>query len=565
MKSQRLLVQDSLAIALVVLLSAALYVPFLGFYSDDWTFLWYVLGDPRRQSLGEMLWRTFSLTDSIMTRPVHALYAGILLAVFGAQPLGHHVVNSSVIAASAVLFYLVLREIGQDRLTALAAALLFGLLPHYATDRFWFVTIQVALSAAAYFISLLADLKATGRPAGRRWPLRMVSVVALLTSVMSYEIFMPLIVLNPVVVWFCHRRHGTAEWRSILPFAVVQLAIVIACGVFKAIYTARMVEATAIDHVVWFGKLLAIAFYTLVFGDFGLRLPLVLWDIVARQDVAPVVGAGLLAGMVVLVYLRRAARETGAMLADRVAHARRIAAGALLVIAGYSIFFVTFTAGISTTGINNRTSMAAVIGIALGIVGVLGWAVTWFPPTWRVSIFTAAVATLCASGFIIVNTLGLYWGAAAARQRVVLAAVKRDVPTLPSGSTLLLDGLCPYVGPAPVFDSWWDISAALRLVYRDDSLAGDIVKPSLEITEEGIYTHIWDKRIGPYRYQTLLVYNLQRSHVQRLPGPLAAREYFAAFDPDRDSSCRPSREGDGERLFVPGARRIGFPPLSASE
>lgn len=563
MSPPRAIVQDSVFIALLVLFSAALYVPFLGFYSDDWSFLWYALGEER--SLGETLWRTYSLTDSIMTRPAHALYAGVLLAVFGDQPFGHHVVNSVVISASAVLVYHVLRELGQDRLTALAAALLFGLLPHYATDRFWFVTFQVPLSAATYFIALLADLQAARRPAGTRWPLRVISLVALATSVMSYEIFMPLFFLNPVVVWFRHRRHGTADWRTILPFALVQFAVVIACGVFKALYTARLVEATATDHIVWFGKLLASAFYTLVFGDFGLRLPLVLWDIVARQSVAPVIGAGLIAGLVVLVYLRRVAREAGAVLADRAVHAWQIAAGLLLVIAGYSIFLLTFTAAISTTGVNNRTAMAAVMGVALGIVGVIGWIATWLPSAWRVGAFTATVAALCASGFIIINVVGLYWGAAAAQQRVVLAGLRRDVPTLPAGSTLLVDGLCPYVGPAPAFDSWWDISAALRLAYGDDSLAGDVVKPSLEIAEEGIYTHIWDKRIGPYRYDTLLVYNLQRRHVQSLSGPFAAREYFAAFNPTRDSGCRPSREGEGERIFVPGARRISYPPRPDSD
>lgn len=554
---------DSVVVALAVLGSAVLYLPYLGFYSDDWSFLWYVgMGGPE-PGLGDIYSRTMFLTDSIMTRPAHALYAATLLALFGDQPLGHHAVNTAVLALSGALFYLLLRELGQWRLPALAAALLYVLLPHYMTDRFWFVTFQVPLSAATYFLSLLADLRAAARPAGQRTPLRILSMIALVTSVLSYEIFMPLFFLNPLIVWHRMRGHGPQRrirWPELAAFALLQGALLIAAGAFKAAYTARLVSATLADHVTWFAKLLAEGFYTLLLGDFGLRLPLLLWDIAIRHDVAAVLVAGLACGVLIFLYLRSVARAPDGELPSRAISLRQIGAGALIFPAGYSIFFVTFTAGIATTGMNNRTAMAAAMGIAVAATGALGWLAGGVPAAWRVKLFAAATAALCAIGFTLINTTGLYWGAAAATQRKVLAGLRQDVPTLPPGTALLLDGVCPYVGPAPVFETWWDFSSALRLVYNDNSLVGDVVKPGIEIAAEGIYTRMYGKRIGPYRYETLYVYDARGHRLQRLAAAHAARSYFAPGNAPPGRGCRASREGEGERLFVPGARRIGFPP-----
>ena len=45
---------------------------------------------------------------------------------------------------------------------------------------------------------------------------------------------------------------------------------------------------------------------------------------------------------------------------------------------------------------------------------------------------------------------------ATAEQRV-LASTQQRFPAMPPNSTLLLDGVCPYAGPAVVFEANWDL------------------------------------------------------------------------------------------------------------
>ena len=93
-------------------------------------------------------------------RPVQFLYLAALYKAFGTDPLGYHVVNTLVLAAGAVLFYLVLRRLGLSRVLALAVPLVYALLPHYSTNKLWMAAFQIGLSMTLYFLSLYADLRA---------------------------------------------------------------------------------------------------------------------------------------------------------------------------------------------------------------------------------------------------------------------------------------------------------------------------------------------------------------------------------------------------------------------
>jgi hypothetical protein len=553
---------DGLFIAAVVAASAALYVGSLGFYSDDWAMLWAIGRDGGAASFAQTIARSF-WTDSINTRPVHAVYGGILVWLFGTQPLGYHVVNTVVIAAGAVLLYRVFLALGAGRAVALAVALVHALLPHYATVRFWFVCFQVPLSLVGYAACLLADLRAGGAPLREAWPWRLASVAALLLSVMSYEIFMPLIVLNPVLVALAARRSaggGPLRWRPLVPFTLVQWTLLVAAGLFKAAYTARLPPASVTEHAGWFAKLLADAAGTAVVGDFGLGLPRVLADIALRHDVVPVLAAGVATGVAIAAWLAAALRRAPASLPGRAAAGLLLAGAVVAFLGGYGIFLLTFNAGVSTTGMNNRTALAAAIGYALALVAASAWLASLLrsPPARR-ALFAGLVGAACASGFVVINTLGLLWGEAAARQAAVRAALLGAVPALPAGASVIVDGACPYVGPAPVFETWWDTTGFLRLLYRDDSLRGDVVTERLAVGEDGVYTSMYGKRVGPYPYGNLWVFDAQAGVLRRIDGPYAARAYFASRAAAPDDACRPSREGAGEAVFVPGGPRARFP------
>jgi 4-amino-4-deoxy-L-arabinose transferase-like glycosyltransferase len=126
-------VQDCLFLTVIVLVSAILYLPGLGFYSDDWDFL-RRFSLSRDQSIGGLFQSAYF--PLVRMRPVQIIYLSGLYWLFGLQPLGYHLVNAAILASGIVLLYLVLRELGQDRVLALAVAAVYSLLPCYSEDRF---------------------------------------------------------------------------------------------------------------------------------------------------------------------------------------------------------------------------------------------------------------------------------------------------------------------------------------------------------------------------------------------------------------------------------------------
>ena len=82
----------------------------------------------------------------------------------------------------------------------------------------------------------------------------------------------------------------------------------------------------------------------------------------------------------------------------------------------------------------------------------------------RAVLGAGTLAVVTSSGFLIVNALAEQWIAAYAAERTVLANLRERVPSLPPGSTLLLSGTCPYIGPAIVFEADWDLAGALQVL-----------------------------------------------------------------------------------------------------
>lgn len=132
--------------------------------------------------------------------------------------------------------------------------------------------------------------------------------------------------------------------------------------------------------------------------------------------------------------------------------------------------------------------------LRLGLAGIIVFALgyTIFLTTGRV-------------GLIIVNALGSFWAEGWRLQPEVLADVHAAFPVLPSGSTLLLDGVSPYVGPAHVFASHWDLRGALLVHHRDPSLDAGVTSANVAVDEQGIETRVsrWEVRY-PYGSDLLL-------------------------------------------------------------
>jgi hypothetical protein len=159
------------------------------------------------------------------------------------------------------------------------------------------------------------------------------------------------------------------------------------------------------------------------------------------------------------------------------------------------------------------------------------------------------VAFISAGAFVINAMLVGSWVAAYDREREVLGSIRRTFATLPSNNTLILDGVCRYVGPAIVFESSWDLQGALRLFYRDSTLRADVVSPDLRVDRDGVHTVIYgDDSRYPYDMH-LIVFDAGRGISQLLPDETAARTYFARSNHDVRNGCPSGRPGHGVQVF----------------
>ncbi len=79
------------------------------------------------------------------------LYLAFRYFNFGLHPLPHHLINTLVLAGTAVLFYATLREFQLPHCITLAVLLVYQIFPHFATDRFWIAAHRAVLSQAFFF------------------------------------------------------------------------------------------------------------------------------------------------------------------------------------------------------------------------------------------------------------------------------------------------------------------------------------------------------------------------------------------------------------------------------
>ena len=538
---------DAAVLAAVVCLTAAPYVGSLGFYSDDWAFL-NSLNRSRTQSIGALY---NSLYDGHTAgRPGQALYLALLYRAFGLQPLGYHVVNTLMLAAVAVLLYAVLRTVTRSRLLAFGVAVVFACLPHYSTDRFWVAAFQAPLAMALMLGSVWADRRAVVATRGGYWLWVAAGTAALVASALSYEPAIPLALLSPLLAWYGSppapgRSPRAISWRSVTLAVRTGLALA-GLVAFKFATTSRLRSDAPINSLSQ-----TVAFFrdatTTAFGDFGIALPRSI-GITLRQDPAPVALISSAAvGVIVAGYLLWARRRPAAAVPGRASALLTLAAGAGVFLLAWAVFLPVFYVGFTSTGINNRVAIAAAVGVALVQVGAVGL-VTPRHPVWGPRLYAAAAGTLCAAGVLITTTLAGFWVSAYREEQRVLTAIREALPTMPPGTTLLLDGVCPYEGPAIVFESSWDLAGALRTLYQNPAIVADVVSPRLVVTETHVITRSYSDVVTSYPIdERLVVFDYRTRQTYRLANATAARVYF---DSARlGAACPPGVPGEGVKVY----------------
>jgi hypothetical protein len=545
--------RDCVFLSLILLLSCILYINNLGFYQDDWQFL-EILFYSDVNSLSE-LFRNLSEKSTIgYVRPLQALPLAWMYQLFGDQPLGYHIVNTAIFIVAILLFYLALRELRLPRLVTLTLPLVYGLLPHYSSDHFWIAAFQANLSMALYFASLYADLKALYAEDSRRWSWKIISLVCLFGSALSYEVTLPLFLFNALIIWFYARNSHSFDRHDIKALAsragmIVSNLLVLALAIcYKSATTARAggFWTDFISHVIYVNKEAIRVGYV----DLGVYLPYVAAKASVYHSDLEMLVVGAIVLSAIFAYLYNITGQPGSDLPNIREWLTVLLISPVVYFLGYAIFFTTAYFAFHKTSNENRILIASAIGVAMTFVGGAG-VISALMSSVRLRriFFSFAVALLSFSGFLIINANAKFWGAAHLEQQRILADIRSSFAVFPNGGTLILDGACPYIGSGVVFQNQWDLAGALRVMYRDPTLQAVVVTPRLKVGENSLTSLHWGYNTEfPYG-ENLLLYDFRRKAIHKLVNAEAARRYFENYNSNYSGDCQGSVKGVGVAPF----------------
>ncbi len=214
--------------------------------------------------------------------------------------------------------------------------------------------------------------------------------------------------------------------------------------------------------------------------------------------------------------------------------------------------------------IGNRIALASTIGVAMSLIAGFAW-LSLVARTQRARsiVFSGLVALFCAAGLLTNNSLASFWVDSYTKQQAVLDDLRERFPKMPSGTTFILDGVCPYSGPTVVFETDWDLRGALQSMHGDKTILADVVGPYMRATADGLTTSMYGhETFYPYG-ENMIVYDFEGKTTHVLPDREAACEYFTTISPG-PARCPRGRPGRGTPfLGVEGSGLHGSGPISA--
>jgi hypothetical protein len=455
--------------------------------------------------------------------------------VFGLNPLGYHIVGAAMLAAIALLLYGILRELGQRRVFAVFIPLLYVLLPNYSGARLWFGAHTAVLSVAFLVLGVYALLRAL-RASRFFVGWLVLAAAAAVAGALAYEVTLPVFALvsTAIVIRESRRgrlRPGVRHVRTLAAAATCLLALIVPL-VFKAYVTTRVgINEPYVDYLARIAR----GSIQVNFGAYGVGMPYVVSWIARHSPSANVFALGAVVGTLAGLYL-------GSLLPVgrgemRAASFRYVLVGLSLFVAGCAIFVIPTLVHFESTGRDNRIGVAATLGVAAVYAGVLTGATSFLsrPRLRRIS-FGVLAGLLCAAAFVITNTQARFWVHAYRTQQEIGRQIASDVPALPRGGALILDGVCLQSGGAWVLTGARDLPGLLHLRYGVEELRAAAISRPVVMDARGISVKAFNAvAVFPYG-EDLVIYNYEQRAAYRLASKADAERYFENRDlqPERD-------------------------------
>jgi hypothetical protein len=530
-------VKDVVFIILVSALPAVFVVSKLGFYLDDYNALM-LMSTSDDHSLWGYYTSLLSGDPKSHLRPLEYAILAALFWLFGADPLPYQLFLATLVPVCAAMLYVVLARLTQRRYVALGVAIVFAMAPHYSSARFWVVAFSPTLVLTLYLVSLYCVLRALDSRGTRLAGWVVGAGFAMLVSVFIYEIALPLFALTAACYLYLARRSGE---RGSVAAAVSYTLLLVLAMVAKLGLALDVGNETSYSIGGYQGGVLHHAAYVtsgaikIFFGTYGVGLPYVLWWILDHRFSALVLGVGVVVGALVFLYLARGVRDRTSLASGRGVRwplwAELVAAGLFLIAAGYGLFVVTGQIFMTSSGIDNRVNVVPALGMAILVVGLLLGATQLVDARLRSTVFSVGVAGLAAAGIFVTNTIAGYWVSAYTRQGEVMQRLERALPDDPSHTVVLLDGICPEIGPGVIFLAHYDLAGALRTKYRDTSIEAAVMTDDVDAAPSGViigttWVGVTERLRYPYE-KGIVVYDWRRDSLTPLPDQDAARFYLS--------------------------------------
>ena len=447
----------AVAAAVLLVLGGVVYGPQVldgGLYWDDWQNAMHARFGGPLDATDRPVFDYRPVLTILLTLEYEALgtASGALLAV--AALFG---------VSTAWALYLALRTLGAGR-EALAPAALLLVFPWTDSTRMWNTASLDTLAVTFYLLGLV--LAVHGLRTGRR-STAVASAALYLAAAWTYEI-VAVGVLFSVGVYLLVAPRRAALRRFALDAAIAAVAIGLV-----AIGTTRepIGFGDQIDHAL-----------TLASQSFTVLTR----ALIPVGDLPGVIGALVLVGGAAVAWRR-----------DRRALAA-IALGALCVAAGYALFVpAPLHYEPLAPGTTNRMNVLAAVGFVLVVVAIA-----------RLLPRPVALAALLliGAGYVVrVWDDQEGWQRSATEQERVLAAVRTGLPAPPRGATIYTFGAPSFAAPGvPVFSLAFDLRAAVRLQYDDESLSAypvrglDVIRCGADGLEPvgGTYSAVHGARYG---------------------------------------------------------------------
>lgn len=532
-----------------VLASALPYVTGLGFYSDGWSYN-SVLVQVSPQRIIPMMHALLMDDADIRLRPVQAAYIALRYRAFGLHPLPWHITDQIILGLAVVAFYLAMREVLGSRPLAFVVALVFGVLPHYSTDRVW-ATMAAGLCALFTYLGIFALARSVEKKDSHPKLWLMLAMIAMTLSVLSYEVEFGLIAATILVAaWRTYQRFQTTAPRDIGGIIGI---VCLGAELLAVVIAKTRVETRIAYHHHLFGRFwellghAASQAFQFNLWTYGLRMPVLLAELYRNSALSGLsIDIAVLVASATALYLWRTLGPSS-IPAPRTC-LWLLVAGFVLFALGFGIFFPAIEIDFTTMGLANRVAIASAPGAACVLVSLAGLLSAALKPPLRAGVYAMSIGLICGANCLAMSGIGHFWVDGARRQDAIVRSVKANVHALPHDAILLLDGVCRYSGPAVVFEGE-EASGPIQLALGDSSLSSDVIASNMHFGATTVVTTMYGQPAVSYLYgKNLFVFNVPRRQLTTLTSQEAAIAYLRAVNPSGDSGCPPAREGAGARV-----------------